>query len=75
LGVPIGFQGFVTFFLDEILSQDVVHINDLLILGNAQIALGILFSFVTRQPSYLTQTIFPSSFFLFFLVGFNKKVM
>jgi hypothetical protein len=48
LGVPIGSQGFVIFFLDEILSQDVAHINDLLLLGNAQVALGILFSCVAR---------------------------
>jgi len=47
--VPIGSQGFVTFLLDEILSQDMAHINDLLILGSAQVALGILFSFVAHQ--------------------------
>jgi hypothetical protein len=40
LGVPIGFQGFVTHFLDEVLSQDVVHINDLFFLGNTKVALG-----------------------------------
>jgi hypothetical protein len=42
LGVPMGFQGFVTHFLDEVLSQDVVHINDLLFLGDTKVALGIL---------------------------------
>jgi hypothetical protein len=63
------------FFLDEILFQDVAHINDLL-LGDAQVALGILSSCVTHQPFYLTQiqTILLFSF-LFFLVGFNKRVM
>jgi hypothetical protein len=63
------------FFLDEILFQDVAHINDLL-LGDTQVALGILSSCVIRQPFYLTQiqTILPFSF-LFFLVGFNKRVM
>ncbi len=42
LGVPMGFQGFVTHFLDEVLSQDVVHINDLFFLGDTKVALGIL---------------------------------
>jgi hypothetical protein len=28
LGVPMGFQNFVTHFLDEVLSYYVVHIND-----------------------------------------------
>jgi hypothetical protein len=31
----MGFQDFVTHFLDEALSQDMVHINDLLFLGDA----------------------------------------
>jgi hypothetical protein len=31
----VGFQGFVTHFLDEVLFQDVLHINDLLLLGDA----------------------------------------
>jgi hypothetical protein len=60
--------------LDEALSQDVAHIDDLLFLGDAQTALGILSSYVTRQPSYLTWTILPS-LFLSLLVGFNKKIM
>jgi hypothetical protein len=42
LGVPIGTYGFVMHFLDEVLSQDVMHIDDLPILGDAQVALGIL---------------------------------
>jgi hypothetical protein len=50
----VGFQDFATQFLDEVLSQDMVHINDLPFLGNAQVALGILSSCVTHQPSYFT---------------------
>jgi hypothetical protein len=57
LGVLVGFQNFVTYFLDKILSQDAVHINDLFLLGNTQVALGILFSCVVCQLSYLNQTI------------------
>jgi hypothetical protein len=34
-----------------------MHIDDLLLLGDAQIALGILSSCVVHQPSYLTWTI------------------
>jgi hypothetical protein len=65
LSVLVGFQGFVTHFLDEVLFQDVVHINDLFLLGDTKVALGILSSLVIRQPSYLTWTILISimSFF------------
>jgi hypothetical protein len=72
LGVLLGFRGFVTHFLDEVLSQDVVHIDDLL-LGDTQVALGILSSCVSRQPSYLTWTV--SLSFMSFLTSFNKKIM
>jgi hypothetical protein len=41
-------------FLDEALFQDVAHIDDILVLGNTQVVLGILFSCVIRQPFYLT---------------------
>jgi hypothetical protein len=41
-------------FLDEALSQDVAHIDDIPFMGNAQVVLGILFSYVIRQPFYLT---------------------
>jgi hypothetical protein len=51
-----------------------VHIDDILVLGDAQVALGILTSCVVHQPFYSTRTIPPYSF-LFLLVGFNKRVM
>jgi hypothetical protein len=35
LGVLMGSQDFVTHFLDKVLFQDVVHIDDFLLLGNA----------------------------------------
>jgi hypothetical protein len=35
LCVPVGFQDFATYFLDEVLFQDMMHINDLPFLGNA----------------------------------------
>jgi hypothetical protein len=38
----MGYHDFVTQFLDEVLSQDMVHIDDLPFLGDAQVALGIL---------------------------------
>jgi hypothetical protein len=73
--MPVGFQDFSTHFLDEVLFENVAHINDLPFLGDAQVDLGILSSCVTYRPSYLTQTLIPSSCFLFFLAGFNRKVM
>jgi hypothetical protein len=73
-GVLMGFQNFVTHFLDEALFQNMAHIDDCLLLGKTQVALGILFSCVNHQPSYFTQTILPFSF-LSFLVNFNMRVM
>jgi hypothetical protein len=48
--------------LDEALSQHMVHSNDFLLLGDAQVALAILSSCVAHQPFYLIQTIPTSSF-------------
>jgi hypothetical protein len=42
LGVLMGFKDFVTHFLDETLSQDVVHIDDFPLLKDAWVALDIL---------------------------------
>jgi hypothetical protein len=67
----MSFQDFATHFLDE----DVVHIDDLLLLRDTHIALGILTSCVTHKPLYLTWTIPSSSSFLSLLAGFSKRVM
>jgi hypothetical protein len=72
--VLMGFQNFVTHFLDEALFQDMPHINNLLFLGDTQVTLGILSSCVNHQPSNLIQTIPPSSF-MSFLVSFDMRVM
>jgi len=48
LGVPMGSQGFAMNFLDEVLFQDVTHINDLPLLGDIRVTLGILSSCVVR---------------------------
>jgi hypothetical protein len=45
-GVPMNFQDFVTHFLDGVLSQNMMHIDDILTLGNTHVALGILSSCV-----------------------------
>jgi hypothetical protein len=75
MGVSVGFQDFAMHFLDEVLFQDVAHIDHLLLLGDAQVALGILSSCIVHQPSYFIWTIFFSFFFLFLLVGFDIRVM
>jgi hypothetical protein len=69
----MGCENFAMHFLDEVLSQDVAHINDLPFLGETQVALGILSSCVTHQPSYFTYIVLPS--FLSILARFNKKIM
>jgi hypothetical protein len=48
LGVLVGSLDFATHFLDEILSQNMVHVNYLPFLGDAHVVLGILFSCVTH---------------------------
>jgi len=72
--VPVGSHDFATHFLDEFLSQNVAHIDDILLLGNAQVVLNILSLCVVHRPSYLTWTILPSSF-LSLSASFDKKVM
>jgi hypothetical protein len=44
----MGFQDFATHFLDETLFQDMAHIDDLPLLRDAQVALGILSSCVAH---------------------------
>jgi hypothetical protein len=46
-----------------------VHIDDLPFLGNAQVALGILSSFVICQPFYFFTD---NTFFFFLLVSFGE---
>ncbi len=74
LDVLVGFQNFVTQFLDEVLFQDVVHINDFPFLKDAWVALDILSSYVAHWLYYFIQTILPFPF-LFLLASFDKKVM
>ncbi len=49
-----------------------VHINDLPLLGDTQVALGILSS---CWPSYFIWTLFPSYFFLSLLTCFDRRIM
>jgi hypothetical protein len=44
----MGFQDFAKHFLDEALFQNTAHIDDLPLLGNTQVALGILPSYVAH---------------------------
>ncbi len=53
LGVLMGSEDFATHFLDEVLSHDLTHINDLHFMGNVHVVLNILSSYVVRQPFYL----------------------
>jgi hypothetical protein len=50
----MGFQDFAMHFLNENLSQYVTHIDDLPLLGDAHVALGILSLCVVHRPSYFT---------------------
>jgi hypothetical protein len=52
--VLMGSQDFSMHLLDEALSQDMEHFDDIPLLRNACIVLGILFSCVACQPSYFT---------------------
>ncbi len=57
LGVLMGSQDFVMHFLDGVLSQNVAHIDDLLFLKDAHVALGILSSCVGHRFPYPTWTL------------------
>ncbi len=52
-----------------------MHINDLLLLGDTQVALGILSSCVIHQLSYFTRIVFLFFSFLFLLAGLDMKIM
>jgi hypothetical protein len=71
-GCASGISGLYLHFLDEVLFQNMAQIDDLFLLRDAQVALGILSSSVVRQHFYLTWTIPPFPSFLYVLVGFGK---
>jgi hypothetical protein len=62
LGVPVGSHDFIT-FLDEALSQNMAHIDDLPFLVDTQVTLGIFF-LICRLSTFLSQLDNTSSFFL-----------
>jgi hypothetical protein len=74
LGVLLGFEDFTTHFLNEDLFQDMAHINDIPLLGDIEVVLGILSSCVACRPFYF-KWITPLSSFVYFLVSFDMKVM
>jgi hypothetical protein len=49
--------------------------DDFPFLGDAHVGLGILSSCIVHQPFYFTWTIPLASSFLYFLVGFDKRIM
>jgi hypothetical protein len=69
----MGSQDFAMHFLDEVLFQNMAHIDDLPLLGDTQVALGILSSCVICRPSYLTWTV--PLLFLIFLRIFDRKII
>ncbi len=48
LGVLMGSHDFTMHFLDEVLFQDMAHINDFFSLGDPKVVLGILSSCVVH---------------------------
>ncbi len=67
LGVPMGPQDFATHLLDETLSLNMVHIDDLLFLGDAYIASSIFIP-MCSSLTFLSHTNSTS----FLLISFNK---
>jgi hypothetical protein len=49
--------------------------DDFLFLGDVHVGLGILSSCIIHRPSYFTRTILLYFSFLYFLVGFNRRIM
>jgi hypothetical protein len=54
-GVPLK----STSFLQDVLDEDVCHLNALLKLEDVQVAFGIFSQCFTKKPSYLPHSIFP----------------
>jgi hypothetical protein len=71
----MGSHNFVMHFLKEDLYYDMAYIDDLPLLGYTHVVLGISSSCVARRPFYFTQTISPFSSFMYFLAGFDKRIM
>jgi hypothetical protein len=57
LGVLMGFQDFATHFLDEALSQDVLHIDDFPLLGDAK----LLWAFCVATPLWPSVGVKPNT--------------
>jgi len=55
LGVPMGFQNFATHFLDEVLYQDVVHIEDTLVVYKPSL-------YARLCPIYFSKELGPGGF-------------
>jgi len=69
----MGSQDYATHFLDLALFQNMVHIDDILLIGDTQVVMGILFSSITHWPSNFTQTVISSSFFFVSFGKFRQK--
>jgi hypothetical protein len=74
-GCVSGFQNFATHFLDDVLFQDVTHIDDLPLLGDAHVC----FEYFVLMCSSSTFVFHLDNIFVFFLlsflVSFNRKIM
>jgi hypothetical protein len=57
LGVPLGTSSFTSFFMKDVLLEDVQCVDLLLRMGNVQVTFGILIHCLVQQPSYLGKPI------------------
>jgi hypothetical protein len=74
LSLLVGSQDFAMHFLDEVLFYNMAHIDDLPLLRDVQVTLGILSSCsLSTFLFHMDNFFFPS--FLSLLMGFNKNVM
>jgi hypothetical protein len=73
--VLVGSQDFAMYFWDEVLSQDMAHIDDLPLMGDTHVTVGILSSCVACRPFNLTWTILSYFSFMSLLTNFDKRIM
>ncbi len=71
MGVPLGTPSFKSFFIQDTLLKNVRHVDLLPILGDVQVAFGILIHWYVQHPSYLLRCTSPSPTFINSIISFD----
>jgi hypothetical protein len=75
LGVPLGTSSFTSFFIKDVLLEDVRHVDLFPKMGDAQATFGIISHYFMQWPSYLLRCIPPSSTFIKSHASFDSSFL